>query len=116
MKIRALMVTTAVFEGIVGIALLTFPSQVISVLLGSSLAEPAGRIAARLAGAALGALAVACWSTSRDAQRPSSMLAGLLFYNVAAAGLLLMARYRLDMQSLALLPAAALHGVMAAWC
>ncbi|MGH7723885.1 MAG: hypothetical protein ACREOU_00490 [Candidatus Eiseniibacteriota bacterium] len=115
---RALLLTTAVFEGIVGIALLTAPSQVVSVLLGGPPVGPAGSIAAQLAGAALGALAVACWFASRDARGPAAkgLIAGVLCYNLAAAGLLLKARFGLDMDSAVLLPAAALHVVLAVWC
>jgi len=113
-----LLVTTAVAEGIVGIALLAVPSQVVSALLGAPVVEPSGRIAARLAGAALSALALACWFASRDAQQPApkGLIAGVLCYNLAAFGLLLMARFRHDMDSAALLPAAALHAALAAWC
>jgi hypothetical protein len=117
-RTRTLLVTTTVAEGIVGIALLVVPSRVVSALLGSSLDEPAGKIAAQLAGSALVALAVACWFASREVRRPvaSGLIAGMLCYNLAASGLLLMARFRLGMESAALLPAAALHVALAAWC
>jgi len=115
---RSLLATTAAVEGIVGAALLAVPSQVVSVLLGGTLEGPAGTIAARLAGAALGALAVACWLASRDAGTPAAggLIGGVLFYNVVGAGLLLTARFGLGMESMALLPAAALHVALAGWC
>jgi len=69
---RMLLVTTAAVEGIVGIALLAVPSQVVSALLGGLPEGPVGTIAARLAGAALGALAVACGLASREARPPSA--------------------------------------------
>ena len=114
--IALLLVTTAVIEGIVGIALLSVPSTVISVLLGAPLDGPAGTIAARLAGAALVALAIPCWFASRDARSPaaSGLVGGVLFYNLASAGLLLMGRPGL--QSAMLLPTAALHVALAGWC
>jgi hypothetical protein len=43
------------------------------MLLGGRLEGPAGTIAARLAGAALGALAIACWIAGRDARRRTSL-------------------------------------------
>ena len=113
-----LLVTTAVVEGIVGIALLAVPAPVVSALLGGSLEGPTGTIAARLAGAALGSLAVACWLASRGARRPaaSGLVGGVLFYNVASTGLLLWARFGLGMESALLLPTIALHLALAGWC
>ena len=117
-RARLLLVTTAVVEGLVGIGLLAAPSQVVSALLGGALEGPVGTIAAQLAGAALGALAVACWLASRDAGSPAAggLIGGVLFYNVVGAGLLLTARFGLGMESVALLPAAALHLALAGWC
>lgn len=115
---RTLLATTAVIEGVVGIALLVVPAQVVSALLGSPLEGPAGTIAARLAGAALGALSIACGLASRDAGRAvgSALIGGVLFYNVVSTGLLLTARFCLGMESVGLLPTIALHAALAGWC
>ena len=115
---RTLLFTTAVVEGIVGTALFAVPSQVVSALLGGPLEGPAGTIAARLAGAALGALAVACGLASREARPPaaSGLIRGVLFYNVASTGLLLWARFGPGMESALLLPTIALHLALAGWC
>ena len=115
---RMLLVSTAVIEGIVGVALLAVPSQVVSALLGGPLEGPAGTTSARLAGAALGALAVGCWLASRDGRSPAvgGLIGGVLFYNVVSAGLLLAARFGLGMESAWLMPTIALHVALAAWC
>ena len=63
-----LLVVTAVLEGATGLVLMTLPSRLATLLLGSTLDEPAALTLARVAGVALAALAVTCWLARHDGQ------------------------------------------------
>lgn len=108
----------AVLEGIVGLGLLLVPVLVISTLLNTPLDTPGGLIAARLASAAIIALAISCWQ-ARDAERNGAALGivlAMVFYNIAAAGLLAYGGVRLGLQSIFIWPTIVLHSALALWC
>ena len=72
---------------------------------------PDGLVTARIAGAALMALAVACWR-ARNGERGSSatgVVEAMLFYNFVAAMVLVYAGIRLELRSAMLWPAIVLH-------
>jgi hypothetical protein len=72
---------------------------------------PGGLVTARIAGAALIALAVACWQ-ARNGERGSpatGVVQAMLFYNFAAAMVLIYAGIRLELRSALLWPAIVLH-------
>jgi hypothetical protein len=80
-------------------------------LLGVPLDTPNGLVTARIAGAALVALAVACWR-ARNGERGSpatGVVEAMLFYNFVAAMVLVYAGIRLDLRSALLWPAIVLH-------
>lgn len=109
---------TAVLEAATGLALLVMPSAAVSILLGGPLDTPTGLVAARIAGAALVALAIACWQ-ARNGERGSparGVVEAMLFYNFAAAIVLVYAGIRLDLRSAILWPAIVLHLGLGAWC
>ena len=54
--------------------------------------------------------------TTRKSRPAVGIVAGMLFYNIAAGVLLASARFWLGMSGLGLLPAAALHIALAVWC
>ena len=88
------------------------------VLLGTPLDTPAGLVAARIAGAALLALAIACWQ-ARNGERgspASGVVQAMLFYNFAAALVLVYAGVRLDLGSVLLWPTILLHLGLGIWC
>lgn len=60
---RVFLSVTAVLEGATGLALLASPAVIVSLLLGTSFDAPAAQTIARLAGAALLVLGMACWLT-----------------------------------------------------
>ena len=115
---KALLTTTAIVEVAVGIPLVAVPAWLAPILLGAPLDGPAGLVVARIAGSALVSLGVVCWYGRRDSQsRPAvGIVAGMLFYNIAAGVLLASARLWLGMAGMGLLPAAALHIALAVWC
>ena len=115
---KLLLMVTAVLEAATGLALLVMPSAAVSILLGVPLETPGGLVAGRLAGAALVALAVACWQT-KDGERggtSTGVVEAMLFYNFAATVVLAYAGTRLELRSGLLWPAIVLHLGLGAWC
>lgn len=118
MRIKPLFIAAAVIEAGAGLALLVSPELAASILIGAPFNTPADSIVGRVAGAALLALATACWRGRNDglSSSASGLLSGLLLYNFVAALLLAYAGLGLRMFSVALWPVVALHAVMAIWC
>jgi len=113
-----LLIVSAIAEGGTGLLLLVLPSVLLSLLLGVEKAAPETMFVARLTGAALLAIGVACWLGRNDHGRPAQLglLTALLIYDAAAAALLAYARLALSLAGLALWPAVVLHAALAAWC
>jgi hypothetical protein len=113
-----LLTVTAVFEAATGLSLLVVPSVPFALLLGVSVTAPETVLVGRVAGAALFAIGVACWFARADGRGRSrfGLLTGVLFYDVAAAGLLAYAGLALGMAGIALWPAVAAHAALAVWC
>jgi len=115
---KLLLIISAVIEGAAGVALLAMPTVAVSMLLGVPLDTPAGLVAGRIAGAALIALAIACWQV-RNGERGSpatGVVQAMLFYNFAATAVLAYAGTRLELRSRLLWPAILLHLGLGAWC
>jgi hypothetical protein len=115
---KILLFVAALVEAVTGIALLILPRVAISLLLGVSLDTPAGWVAARIAGAALVALAIACWQV-RNSEPGSAATGGveaMLFYNFAAAVVLVYAGIRLELRSTLLWPAIVVHLGLDVFC
>lgn len=110
MTTRLLTTVSAAIETATGIALIAVPELVGRVLLGVSLSE-SGVAVARLAGVALLSLGLACWPTAEHAT--SSVLRGLLVYNLLAAVYLGYLRASGEFVGILLWPACALHAVLA---
>lgn len=115
---KLLLIIAAVVEAGAGLTLLLMPGVATSVLLGAPLDTPAGLVAARMAGAALLALAIACWQ-ARNGERGSpagGVVQAMLFYNFAAALVLVYAGIRLNLRSALLWPTILLHLGLGIWC
>jgi hypothetical protein len=115
---KLLLIIAAAIEAVTGLSLLLIPSVTVSMLLGAPLDTSTGLVAARVAGAALVALAIACWQARNDERGSSAtgVVEALLLYNFAAAIVLVYAGIRLDLRSALLWPAIVLHLVLGAWC
>lgn len=115
---KLLLIIAAVIEAVAGLALLVIPTVAVSMLLGTPLDTPTGLVAGRIAGAALVALAIACWQ-ARNGERGSpatGVVEAMAFYNFAAAMVLVYAGIRLGLRSALLWPAIVLHLGLGAWC
>lgn len=115
---KLLLIISAVVEALAGLGLLLMPVVASSALFGEPLDTPNGLVAARIAGAALVALAVACWR-ARNGERGSpatGVVEAMLFYNFAAAMVLIYAGIRLNLRSALLWPAIVLHLGLGVWC
>jgi multisubunit Na+/H+ antiporter MnhG subunit len=115
---KALPIVTAVIEVGAGLALLGFPSAVAIVLLGTPLETSAALTVARVGGAGLLALGVACWFARSDMQSHAAigLVAAMLLYNAAAVAVLAYAGIWLGLHGALLWPAVFLHAAMAVWC
>ena len=109
---------TALIEAATGLGLISLPSVVVRLLLGSPLDRSAAVMLGRVAGSALLALGVACWLARDDGQSRAArgLVAAMLLYNVAVVALLVFAGVGLGLRGLAWWPAVILHAVMAVWC
>ena len=115
---KLLLIISAVIEGAVGASLLILPGFTASNLLGVPLNTPAGLVAGRIAGAALGALGIACWN-ARNGKREelaNGVVVALLFYNFAAVMVLVHAGIRLRLLGTLLWPTIVLHLALGVWC
>ena len=117
--VSALYAATAVIEVGAGLALLCIPSTAVQILLGVPFEAPAGLAVARVGGAALLALGVACWLARGDTKSRAArgLVAAVVIYNLGVALILGTAGIRLLAVGFVLWPAAVvLHAVMAIWC
>ena len=108
---KLLLSITAIVEAVAGLTLLLIPKVAASALLGVTVDTPGGLVTARIAGASLIALAVACWQ-ARNGERGSpatGVVQAMLFYNFVAAMVLVYAGIRLELRSALLWPAIVLH-------
>src|SRR6476659_434161 len=115
---KKLLTLTAAIEAGTGIGLLAVPSAVAQVLLGTPLEAPAALTVARVAGAALLSLGVACWLASFDPQSRAvrGVVSAMLLYNPGAAIILGVFGIQSERAGIVLWPAVILHVMMTVWC
>jgi hypothetical protein len=115
---KYLLILTAVFESATGLALLLAPALLASLLFGVGLDAPIALVVARIAGAALLAIGLACWLARDDGRSRSALglIAALLLYNLAATAVLIHAGLGLKLSGIALWPAVVAHVALAVWC
>jgi hypothetical protein len=110
--------TTVLIELPVGLLLLAAPAALTRLLLGATLDTAASSTVARIAGAALLAVSVACWTARDDAPGHAvrGVIVAVLVYNCLAALALAHAGAVLELAGVLLWPAVALHLALAVWC
>jgi hypothetical protein len=117
-RMKALCMVTAVTEVGAGLALLACASATATLMLGAPLETAAALSVARLGGAGLLALGVACWLSRDDTQSRAArgLIVAMLLYNVAAFAILAFASLGFGMHGVALWPTVVLHALLAVWC
>ena len=110
---KRLLAITAVIEAGTGFGLLVVPSMITQVLLGATLDTPVAMTVARVGGAGLITIGVACWLARNDGR---ALVVAMLFYNVAAVAILTYAAVSLALSGIGLWPAIGLHTALAGWC
>jgi hypothetical protein len=116
--VGSLYVTTAAIEAGAGLALLCLPSAAAKLLLGTPLQEPAACVVARVGGAGLLTVGVACWLARNDMESSAArgLITAMVIYNLLVAIVLAAAGLRSQPVGIILWPAVILHTVMTAWC
>ena len=112
---KSLLGTTAIVEGLTGLALATMPSFVVTALLGTSLTDASGILLGRLAGGLLIALAIACGLLRQDLQG-FLMVKIMAGYNIFTILLLVHAALVEKMNGFGLWPTVFLHAGLLIWC
>jgi hypothetical protein len=112
-----LLLVTALLEVGAGLLLLFVPALPLALLLGVKEGAPETMLVARIAGAALLAIGVACWVGRGDDRNlaQQGLLIGVFLYDAAAAGLLVYAALFLSMAGPLLWPGVVLHSGLAVW-
>jgi hypothetical protein len=115
---KSLLMATAPIEVGAGAALIWLPSLATTLILDAPLTTPEALAVARVGGAGLLALGVACWLAGGDVQSSAAqgLVAGVLVYNVGAMMVLGHAGVTLPRVGVALWPAVVLHASMTGWC
>lgn len=101
-----------------GLALLCCPSAMATLLVGAPLDAPAALTVARVGGAGLLTLGIACWLARGDAESSSAsgLVTAMVLYNLGVAFILGAAGIRSHLVGIALWPVVVLHAAMAVWC
>jgi hypothetical protein len=110
--LRKILAFAAVVEVGTGLGLIVQPAIVITLLLGTEVAD-AGTLLGRFFGIALLALGLACWPSRQHTESGSPAFRGMLIYNGVIALYLAYLGTVWHLGGLLLWPAVALHAVVA---
>jgi hypothetical protein len=115
---KMLQIVSALIELGAGLALLCCPSLAVVFLIGAPPEGPPATTVARVCGAGLLTLGIACWLARGDVQSRAAhgLVAAMLFYDVAVAVVLAYAAIGIGLYGVALWPAVVLHSLMGIWC
>jgi hypothetical protein len=113
-----LLTTTAVAEAATGLAMLTSPSLVASLILGSPLDTAVALAVARVAGVALLALGVACWLARHDGRTRAArgLVGAMVLYNAGICAVLVYGAVGVGVSGIALWPTVMVHSALGVWC
>lgn len=116
-SLNSFLIVTALIEVGAGLALLAIPSLAASVLVGAPLESPVSLVVARITGAALLSLGIACWLARDDAggRTVRGLVAAMLVYNLGAAAVLIHARLGFGLNGMGLWPVVLMHIALSVW-
>jgi hypothetical protein len=115
MSLRLSLTISGVLEVLVGVLALISPASVVSLLLEGPV-DPIASVLARLFGAGVFALGLACFKTRNDVASPAGLAVsiGITSYNVLAAVVIIWAAAGLSLGGMLLWVAGIGHGVLGA--
>jgi len=115
---RILLRLTAVIEAPAAADFLIAPSLAFAILFGTPPDLPNGLVAARIVGAPLLSLSVACWyaGNDREGSTAAGVVTAMLLYDVVATIIILYARVALGLAGIGLWPAVLAHLALGGWC
>jgi hypothetical protein len=115
---KMLLVVMGFVETATGLGLLASPPMIASVLLGASLESTVGLVVARVCGAALLSLGIACFlaRNEADARAATGLVIAMVVYNTIATAILAYSVFGLRLMGIALWPAIVVHATLAIWC
>ena len=115
---KNLLTVTGVLEAGTGLLLVTLPSRLATLLVGSSPDSPVALTISRVAGVALLALGVACWLARHDGRSRAArgLVGAMALYNTAILAVLVYAGIGLGLSGIGLWPTVLVHAAMTAWC
>jgi len=115
MSLRLLLLISGGLELLVGLLALIAPAMVVSMLLGGSV-DPIASVLARLFGAGVFALGLACLKARHDVTSPAGLAVslGMTAYNVLAAAVIIRAAAGLNLGGLLLWGAGIGHALLSA--
>src|SRR5690242_6694483 len=101
---RSLLFVMSIGEFLIGVALCTSPSIVISLLLNTTIGEPGGILVGRIAGIALITLAVACYLSRNVNGSRMAMVKAMIIYNLGVAALFIYGNVAVHVYGIGLWP------------
>ena len=111
MAVRNQLRTTGVLEGGTAVAVLLFPAIPVRLIIGQLPFTEIGLLVARIAGAALLSLAMACWWVAA-----SGAVRAMLLYTAVIIVQLLCSRVGLALSVIAFGPVLIIHVMLGGWC
>jgi hypothetical protein len=115
---KNILTVTSIIEFPTAVILLVFPSLIAKLLFGVTLDTPIAVIVARVAGAAILALAVACWFARNYGinSAANGLVVAMFLYNTSITLILIYAALVLSLSGIGLWPVVLLHMAMSVWC
>jgi len=115
---KNILTVTSIIEFPTAVVLLVFPSLIAKLLFGATLDTPIALIVARVAGAAILSLAVACWFARNDGinSAVNGLVVAMLLYNISITLILIYAALGLSLLGFGLWPITLIHMAMSVWC
>lgn len=115
---KLLLSVTGLVEAATGLSLIVMPSLLAELLLGAAPDAVVGLTVARVAGAAVLALAFACWRARNDVEGKAAkgLVTAMLLYNLAVVAILTLTWLRHGISGIAFWPVVAGHLTLAVWC